>query len=176
MRSLFRTLLPAAALAVALLPAPASAQCAANGALPNGVLANGALANGSLANGYLANGYFDNGDFDGGVILSRPIGAFFEAPFGGYTLYAGQAGSGVHSASDYSHINYHKPPALTAQMVLDRLRDLGIPLVAPETQFLGKNPAVEGVRLPVPRPWIKFEEPKEKEKEKDKDKDKDGDN
>src|SRR5262245_28730131 len=123
MKSLVRTLFPAAALVAALAPAaaatgplpatlPPPAPCATGA---NGGGWNGGGWNGGGWNG----GWWDGGwwDGDGGVLLSRPIGLFFEAPLGGYTLYPGQAGSGVASASDYSHINYHTPPVVTARAV-----------------------------------------------------------
>jgi hypothetical protein len=83
-------------------------------------------------------------------------------PYAGWTAYDGTPGSGWPSYSDYSHINYSHPPAVLAQSVLGRLNALGIPLVPPEPQFLGKNPrAAENVILPRPK-----ESPKDK---KDKD-------
>jgi hypothetical protein len=67
-------------------------------------------------------------------------------------------------------------------MVFKRLREMGIPLVPPETQFLGKNPrAADGLKLPTPKGWSAKEKEKEKEKdegtepEKNKDKDKEKD-
>lgn len=111
------------------------------------------------------------------IEFSRPPGIFFEAPMGGYTLYAGEAGSGASAGSDYSHINYPVPPAIAAQQVQARLREMGIPPVPPETQFLNKNPrAADNLKLPTPKGWVPKEKDKEpddpEEKAKDKDKDK----
>jgi hypothetical protein len=85
-------------------------------------------------------------------------------PDGGWTLYPGEAGSGVPTCSNYAPVNGLIPPAATAQVVLQKLQFLGIPIVAPETQFLNKNPRIaEKLQLPIPKTWIK---PKEEEKEK----------
>src|SRR5262249_46850196 len=141
MKSLFRILLPAAALAAVLAPS--------------------ANAHG---HGY-GGGLIDEGQ----VVLSRPIGLFFEAHMGGYTLYAREAGSGVASASDYSHIHYTPSPAQTAQAVVNRLREFGIPAVPPETRYLWKNPrAAEGVLLPIPRTWIKKDKDEKPKKDEEK--------
>jgi hypothetical protein len=44
------------------------------------------------------------------------------------------------------------PPASTAQTVLNKLKEMNIPLVDPEPMFLGKNPRIaDNVRLPVPK-------------------------
>ena len=91
-------------------------------------------------------------------------------PFAGWTLYPGEAGSGVPSMSVYSHVNGLVPPAISAQAVLDRLRHLGIPLVAAEPQFLYKNPAIaEHVTLPVPKGWRKQKEEPNADDKKDRD-------
>jgi hypothetical protein len=99
-------------------------------------------------------------------------------PHGGFTAYLGLPGSGVQAPSDYSHINWVIPPHVNANMVLQKLEMLGVPLVPQETMYLGKNPAhVAKTKLPVPGRWIKEKE-KEKEREKelkDKEKDKDKD-
>ena len=88
-------------------------------------------------------------------------------PFGGFTLYPGQAGSCVPSHSDYAKVDWTVPPTVNAQGVLDRLRALGVPQVPPDTIFLGKNPrGANDVKLPVPKGWV----PKEVEPEKPKDK------
>ena len=91
-------------------------------------------------------------------------------PRGGYTLYPGQAGSCVESHSDYSRINWVVPPTANAQAVLDKLRELDVPLVPPDTIYLGKNPRLsEDAKLPIPKGWTPKEvEPKEAEKPKDK--------
>jgi hypothetical protein len=83
-------------------------------------------------------------------------------PYGGWTLYPGEAGSGVPTMSNYSHVNGLVPPAVSARSVLARLQQLGIPIIAPEPEFLNKNPAItEGLILPVPKSWRKpREEPK----------------
>jgi hypothetical protein len=66
----------------------------------------------------------------------------------------------IEAHSDYSKMNWLMPPAMSAQMVVEKLREMNIPLVNPEPMFLNKNPKIaEGARLPTPR--------SKKEKEKD---------
>jgi hypothetical protein len=96
-------------------------------------------------------------------------------PDAGFTTYPGLPGSGICTHSDYSHVYWLIPPRFNAKQVIDRLDILGVPLVPPEPEFLGKNPHVtDGVKLPVPRGWFrekdpepeKGKEPKEAEKGK----------
>jgi hypothetical protein len=95
-------------------------------------------------------------------------------PHGGFTAYPGQAGSGIKTGSDYSHVNWVTAPASNAQLVTEKLQSLGIPLVPQETTYLGKNPAaVNKAKLPQPKSWIKDVEPVEPEKEKGKEIEKD---
>jgi hypothetical protein len=102
-------------------------------------------------------------------------------PSGGWTLYPGEAGSGVPSHSHYSHVFGIVPPAVAANGVLLRLQQLGVPIKAPEPQFLGRNPAAaDNVIPPTPRGWLPKDEEKDKNgaannqppPRKDKDKDK----
>lgn len=94
-------------------------------------------------------------------------------PYGGFTAYPGEPGSGIKIGSDYSHLNWVVSPVTNAQIVTEKLQALGIPLVPQETIYLGKNPgAVNKAKLPLPKSWIKDEEPKEAEK-KGKDLDRD---
>ncbi len=89
-------------------------------------------------------------------------------PDGGWTLYPGEPGSGVRSWSSYSQINGVVPPAVNAQAVLDRLQMLGVPIIPPEPQFLGKNPRVaDKLILPTPKGWKKPEEDKADEPKKE---------
>ncbi len=89
-------------------------------------------------------------------LIDRPYNHAWTTPFGGWTLYPGQAGSGYGSHSDYSHINWLTTPEQNAGMVRGRLALLGIPAVPPEPLFLGKNPSVtDDIKLPVPRPKTK---------------------
>lgn len=93
-------------------------------------------------------------------------------PDGGFTLYPGQPGSCVPSHSDYSKVNWVVPPTTNAQAVLDKLRELGVPQVPPDTIYLGKNPNAGDAKLPIPKGWTPKEvepkeaEPKAKEPEK----------
>ena len=95
-------------------------------------------------------------------------------PDGGFTLYPGQAGSCVPSHSDYSKVHWTVPPTANAQATLNKLQQLGIPQVPPETIYLGKNPHATGdAKLPLPKGWTQkevepLEAPKEKEKEPEK--------
>jgi hypothetical protein len=83
-------------------------------------------------------------------------------PRGGFTLYPGEPGSCVPSHSDYSKVNWLVPPTVSAQGTLDKLRELGIPQVRPDTIYLGKNPYAAGeAKLPLPNGWTPKEvEPK----------------
>jgi hypothetical protein len=90
-------------------------------------------------------------------------------PHGGFTAYPGLPGSGIVTGSDYSHVNWVVSPTVNAQMVTQKLRAMGVPLVPQDTIYLGKNPkVVEKAKLPMPKNWIKDDEP-----EKDKDLNKD---
>jgi hypothetical protein len=125
-------------------------------AIPAAVLAVlGAAAPAEAAGGFSASWYVDYciwGTPDPWTYIDREPNRVNKYPYGGWTFYEGTPGSEVPSHSDYSHINYNKPPAATAQAVLARLQALGIPLVPPETQFLGKNPrAADKVTLPKPK-------------------------
>ena len=84
-------------------------------------------------------------------------------PNGGFTLYPGEPGSCVPSHSDYSKVHWTVPPTASAQGTLDKLRELGIPQVPPDTIYLGKNPYAAGdAKLPLPKGWTPREvEPKE---------------
>src|SRR5262245_26197717 len=103
-------------------------------------------------------------------------------PYGGWTLYPGEAGSGVPSLSHYSHISGVVPPAVAAAGVLEKLKQMGVPIHPPAPQFLGRNPAIaDGLKLPTPKSWLPKDDdkdkkdgddPKDKDKKKDKDKDK----
>ena len=88
--------------------------------------------------------------------IPEPIGPFnnnWLRPYGGFTLYPGQPGSGYGSHSDYSHIDYLVTPQENANLVAAKLKAMGIPAVAPEPIFLGKNPRItDNVKLPRPRP------------------------
>jgi hypothetical protein len=115
---------------------------------------------------------------DGGFGFNRA----WVYPNGGYTVYPGQPGSCVPSHSDYSKVNWLVPPTINAQGVLDKLRELGIPQVPPDTIYLGKNPrAAEDAKLPIPKGWTPKEvepkeaDPKAKEPEKLKEKPKEKD-
>jgi hypothetical protein len=111
---------------------------------------------------------------DDNILYVGPRNWAWWFPHGGFTAYPGEPGSGVQARSDYSHVNWVVPPHVNAQMVLQRLEMLGVPLVPQETLYLGKNPAVNKAKLPIPGRWAKEKEAeKDKEKEKDKDKDKD---
>ena len=133
---------------------------------------------GSCGPGGCGGGGVGIGDYDYEGIGFNRVWVY---PDGGYTLYPGQSGSCVPSHSDYSKVNWTAPPTANAQRVLDKLRDLGIPQVPPETIYLGKNPnAANDLKLPLPKGWTPREdEPKEadkpKEKEADKPKEKDAD-
>jgi hypothetical protein len=74
-------------------------------------------------------------------------------PDGGFTAYDGMWGTGFQARSNYAPVNWIVPPAASAQMVLNKLKEMNIPLVSPEPMFLGKNPRIaDNVRLPTPRP------------------------
>jgi hypothetical protein len=84
-------------------------------------------------------------------------------PHGGWTLYPGEAGSGVPSHSHYSHVYGLVPPAVAANQVLEKLQLMRIPIKPPEPQFLGRNPAAaDNVIPPTPKAWL----PKDEEKDK----------
>jgi hypothetical protein len=90
------------------------------------------------------------------TLINVPYNHAWTTPFGGWTLYPGQMGSGYAAHSDYSHINWLTTPERTAGMVRGRLAQLGIPAVPPEPLFLGKNPSVtDNIQLPPPRPKTK---------------------
>lgn len=87
-------------------------------------------------------------------------------PEGGFTVYPGEPGSCVPSHSDYSKVYWVVPPTANAQAVLNKLQQLGIPQVPPDTIYLGKSPNAGEAKLPLPKGWT----PKEVEPEKAKDK------
>lgn len=81
-------------------------------------------------------------------------------PDGGFTAYAGLPGSGIPMRSDYSSPIWVAPPRVNAAGVIQKLDQLGVPLIAPEPVFLGKNPrAHENIKLPVPKDWVVPGEP-----------------
>ncbi len=107
-------------------------------------------------------------------LISTPRNWSWMYPDGGFTLYPGQAGSGIQARSDYSHINWVQPPHANAQAVVQKLDALGIPRVPQDTTYLGKNPAqVDKAKLPIPKAWQREPE-KEIEKGKEVEKGKDG--
>ena len=86
-------------------------------------------------------------------LFDFPPNYAWTTPFGGYTVYPGQPGSGYGTRSNYSHVNWSVTPEQTAALVKLRLAKLGVPPPPPEPMFLGKNPSVtDDVRLPYPRP------------------------
>jgi hypothetical protein len=108
------------------------------------------------------------GTYYGTELIAIPFNNANHYPYGGWTLYPGQAGSGVPSASGYSHVNALVPPVVSARGVLATLQRMGVPIVPPEPVFLGKNPCVaNNVKLPVPKAWR--EPPKEQPREELKD-------
>lgn len=122
------------------------------------------------------------GIYEAIALIERPhpqVGLF---PNLGWTLYPGQASSGVPSFSNYSHVNGVAPPDFYAQAVIEKLQQLGISRHPPDTKFLHKNPAIgDNLTLPTPRAWVpKLDEEKEEKpgekipKPKDEGKDKNG--
>jgi hypothetical protein len=99
-------------------------------------------------------GWWGWGGFDGRKLIFPPPNKANVFPYyGGYHIYESDPCSCIQVHSNYSQMNWITPPVVSAQMVLEKLREMNIPLVAPEPQFLNKNPRIaEGVRLPVPRP------------------------
>lgn len=129
------------------------------------------------------------------ALIERPHPQANLFPHGGWTLYPGEAGSGVPSLSAYSHFYGIAPPEVYAAQVTEKLRNLGIHKVG-EPKYLGRNPNVDrNVNVPTPKSLLPKEEekepetvappplprwqprngpaPKEKEKVKEKDKEKD---
>ncbi len=95
-------------------------------------------------------------------VIDTPFNYSWLTPHGGYVTYPGLPGSGFGSVTDYSQHSWVVPPEASANAVREKLRAMGIPLVPPETIFLGKNPrAADNLKLPIPRP-------KEKDKEDEK--------
>jgi hypothetical protein len=104
------------------------------------------------------------GDMPAYALIERPHPQENLFPSGGWTLYPGEAGSLVPSMSHYSHVYGVLPPAVAAQDVLNKLQMMGVPIKAPEPQFLGRNPAIaDNVVPPTPRSWLPKDEEKEKE-------------
>ncbi|MGL4551905.1 MAG: hypothetical protein ACRC33_12065, partial [Gemmataceae bacterium] len=64
-------------------------------------------------------------------LIDRPYNHAWTTPFGGYTLYPGQAGSGYGTHSDYAHVSWLTSPEQNAGMVRGRLAQMGIPAVPP---------------------------------------------
>jgi hypothetical protein len=105
-------------------------------------------------------GWWGWGGFDGRKLIFPPPNRANIFPYGGFTFYDGEMCSCIESHSDYSRMNWLLPPAMSAQMVLEKLRELNVPLVSPEPQFLNRNPRIaDGIRLPVPRPKMKDKDP-----------------
>jgi hypothetical protein len=98
------------------------------------------------------------------ALIQRPHPQANLFPYGGWTLYPGEAGSGVPSLSHYSHVYGIKPPAAYAADVEAKLHSLGIPRKAPEPKYLGRNPAIDlNVEVPTPKSLLPKDEPKEEE-------------
>jgi hypothetical protein len=90
-------------------------------------------------------------------------------PRGGYTAYPPRGVDYFGDFTPYRQIFYPGPPAQTAQNVQTRLLALGIPLVPPEPEFLGKNPAAEKIVLPpIPKKEEAVPPPPEEKKPEDK--------
>jgi hypothetical protein len=97
-------------------------------------------------------GWWGWGGYDGRKLIFPPPNRANMFPDGGFTFYDGEMCSCLHAHSDYSRMNWITPPTVSAMMVLEKLRELNIPLVSPEPQFLHRNPRIaEGVKLPIPR-------------------------
>lgn len=87
--------------------------------------------------------------------IEIPFNYSWLTPHGGFVTYPGQPGSGFATQSDYAHLSWLVPPAENAAHVREKLRAMGVPLVRPEPQFLGRNPRItDGVKLrqPLPKP------------------------
>jgi hypothetical protein len=92
------------------------------------------------------------GGFDAWTFIDREPNRANIYPDGPITAFAGEWATGFQAHSNYSPINWYLPPAANAQAVLDKLKEMNIPLVSPEPMFLGKNPRIaENVKLPTPR-------------------------
>jgi hypothetical protein len=116
---------------------------------------------------YCGHGYgygYGYGGLPAYALIERPHPQWNLFPSGGWTLYPGEAGSGVPSLSAYSHVYGVKPPAAYADDVIAKLQKLGIPRKAPEPKFLGRNPNIDrNVDLPTPKGWLPKDEEKDKE-------------
>jgi hypothetical protein len=96
-------------------------------------------------------GWWGVGGFDWRLLIFPPPNRANYYPDGGFTFYDGEMCSCLHAHSNYSRMDWFLPAAMTARTVLDKLKELGIPRVSPEPQFLNKNPRIaEGIRLPIP--------------------------
>ncbi len=71
-------------------------------------------------------------------------------PAYGYTAYPPRGVDCRGDFTPYRQVDWMTPPSDTAQIVLQRLHNLGVPLVTPEPEFLGKNPRAEPATLPTP--------------------------
>jgi hypothetical protein len=106
-------------------------------------------------------------------LIDVPQNYSWLTPYGGWVTFPGEPGSGFGTHSDYLAVSHLVTPAENAAHVREKLRSMGIPLVRPEPQFLGRNPrATEGVRLPVPLPKPEIEKKEEKKDDKEIEKDK----
>jgi hypothetical protein len=90
-------------------------------------------------------------------------------PSGGYTAYPPRGVDCRNDFSPYRQVYWLVAPPVTAQVTQSRLQNLGIPLVTPDPEYLGKNPQAEKAPLPRPRapegkPEKEEKNPEEKEK------------
>jgi hypothetical protein len=108
------------------------------------------------------------GVYEAIALIDRPHPQENLFPHGGWTLYPGEAGSGVPSCSNYSYFTGLVQPAVAAAHVLEKLGHMRIPIKPPAPQFLGRNPAIaDNVDLPTPRGWLPKDDDKEEKKDKD---------
>lgn len=108
----------------------------------------------------------------GSYYIEGPTNWSWMFPEGGVTPYPGLPGSGMRGHSDYSYFNWYVPPSVNAADVALRLKQMGIPRVPPEPEFLGKNPCLpDKLRMPIPNSWLKDPPSKDGDKEKEKEKD-----
>lgn len=164
MKPLMRVLaIPAVLVLTGLAAGSAEAQCR------GGYCGHGCVA---LCPPYWCDPYADLRPWpDDNPLYEGPRNWAWMFPDGGFTAYPGLPGSGITTGSDYSHVNWVIAPTANAQIVTQKLEELGVPLVPQETIYLGKNPkVVDKAKLPMPKNWIKDGEP-EKEEKKDLNKD-----
>jgi hypothetical protein len=179
---------------LALLGGSVFAQCGphgcAVGVAPGPIHGHTPFVDTGPAYGY-GHDYFTlyGGVYEAIALIERPHPQANLFPNMGWTLYPGQAGSGVPSMSSYSHINGVLPPSVYVLGVMEKLHHLGIARHPPDTKFLHKNPAIgDNLNLPTPKAWVPKLDEEEKEmpgdkrskdtlpKPKDGDKDKDKSN